>query len=215
MDNNLDVDEHWEFEAINLTLDTAGLGISVKGGLDSPDVYDNPSIYVSKIFSDGKAYNDSRLQIGDVILSVNGFPLVDVMHFEAVNAIICAGTDITFYVRRKKCRIYDRIPTPPLQSETPIAPVVDSLIQVKLNKGDKGFGLCISGGRNNQHIKGDNGIFVTRVVDNGVAERDGRICVGDQLIAINECNLEDVTYEEAVNTMRNSSRVSIITVLKK
>ncbi|CAG2171770.1 unnamed protein product [Oppiella nova] len=239
--DGLEVDEHWEYEAVNLCLRKAGLGMSIKGGLDSPDQYDDPHIYVSKVFTDGMAYADGRLQLGDVILSVNGFPLIDVMHFEAVDAIISAGTEITLYVKRKRCTIYERIPTPPVPDDTYDEPReyeevegiedqvdndqsldgddneghIPGLISVELNKGDKGFGICISGGYDNQHIKGENGIYVTKVVDNGVAHRNGRIVVGDQLMAINDIDLENVSYDEAVAAMRSSPMVSVLIVRRK
>ncbi|CAG2107441.1 unnamed protein product [Medioppia subpectinata] len=233
----LDADEHWEYEAINLSLRKAGLGMSIKGGLDSPDSYDSPHIYVSKVFTDGMAYADGRLQLGDIILSVNGFPLIDVMHFEAVDAIISAGTDITLYCKRKRCRIYDRIPTPPITPTPPATPTppdtpipldtpippgvdpivdeVDGLMEVRLDKGSGGFGVCISGGVDNEHRKGDGGVYVTKVVPNGVADRDGRLAKGDQLLAINDVSLESVTYEEAVAAMRNSPPMSVLTVFRK
>ena len=200
--------------AYRSTYPTKDLGISIKGGLDSPaEGTDDPCIYVSKIFIDGMAFADGRLQLGDVILSVNGFPLIDVMHFEAVDAIISAGIEITFYVKRKKCFIYEQIHEIEDVDDVPIE--AEGRLEVELNKGDKGFGICITGGTDNQHIKGDDGIYVTRIVENGVAERDGRIDVGDLLIAINDISLEAVTYDEAVNAMRLSPRKSVLIVVKK
>jgi hypothetical protein len=35
-----------------------------------------------------------------------------------------------------------------------------------------------------QHIPGDNGIYVTKVMDGGAAAADGRIAVGDKLVAV-------------------------------
>lgn len=203
---DLEIDENWEFEYIRLDVSSKGLGISIKGGLDSPDIHNNPSVYVSKVFIDGMAFKDGRLQLGDIILSVNGVPMTDVMHFEAVDIILNAGPEIIFYVQRKKCFIYEQIPEPI---------EVEGVFKVELNKGDKGFGICISGGSDNQHIKGDNSIYVTRIVDNGVAQMDGRIEVGDRLLAINDVRLEDFTYEEAVSAMRLSPKKSLLTIAKK
>jgi len=153
-------------------------------------------------------FKDGRLQLGDIILAINGQPMDEVMHFEAVDAIISAGTDITFHIKRKKCFIYEQIPDPPV--------AVEGLIEVHLNKGNnKGFGICISGGTDNQNTTHDNGINVTRIVDNGVAQKDGRIGVGDLLVAINDVSLEDVTYEEAVNAMRLSPKKFVLTIIKK
>jgi hypothetical protein len=55
---------------------------------------------------------------------------------------------------------------------------------VELFKGSKGLGFTIAGGIGNQHIPGDNGIYVTKVMDGGAAAADGRISVGDRLVAV-------------------------------
>ena len=47
-----------------------------------------------------------------------------------------------------------------------------------------GLGFSIAGGIGNQHIPGDDGIFVTKVIEGGAAEQDGRLAVGDRLIAV-------------------------------
>ena len=51
-------------------------------------------------------------------------------------------------------------------------------------QGSKGLGFTIAGGIGNQHIPGDNGIYVTKVMDGGAAAADGRIAVGDRLVAV-------------------------------
>ena len=47
-----------------------------------------------------------------------------------------------------------------------------------------GLGFSIAGGIGNQHVADDNGIFVTKVIDGGAAQQDGRLAVGDRLIAV-------------------------------
>jgi C-terminal processing protease CtpA/Prc len=47
-----------------------------------------------------------------------------------------------------------------------------------------GLGFSIAGGVGNQHIAGDNGVFVTKIIDGGAAHQDGRLMVGDRLIAV-------------------------------
>lgn len=47
-----------------------------------------------------------------------------------------------------------------------------------------GLGFSIAGGVGNQHVAGDNGIFVTKVIEGGAAHQDGRLTVGDRLIAV-------------------------------
>ena len=47
-----------------------------------------------------------------------------------------------------------------------------------------GLGFSIAGGEGNQHIPGDNGIFVTKIIEGGAAEVDGRLAVGDRLLMV-------------------------------
>ena len=47
-----------------------------------------------------------------------------------------------------------------------------------------GLGFSIAGGVDNQHIAGDNGIFITKITDGGAAQLDGRLSAGDRLIAV-------------------------------
>lgn len=58
------------------------------------------------------------------------------------------------------------------------------VMEIELLKGSKGLGFSIAGGIGNQHIPGDNGIYVTKIMDGGAAQIDGRLCVGDKLIAV-------------------------------
>ena len=52
------------------------------------------------------------------------------------------------------------------------------MIEVELLKGNKGLGFTIAGGIGNQHIPGDNGIYVTKVMDGGAAAADGAAADG-------------------------------------
>lgn len=57
-------------------------------------------------------------------------------------------------------------------------------MEIELIKGNKGLGFSIAGGIGNQHIPGDNGIYVTKIMDGGAAQVDGRLVVGDKLVAV-------------------------------
>lgn len=57
-------------------------------------------------------------------------------------------------------------------------------MEIELHKGATGLGFSIAGGIGNQHIPGDNGIYVTKIMDGGAAQIDGRLLVGDKLVAV-------------------------------
>lgn len=91
---------------------------------------------------------------------------MDVPHAAAVDALKKAGNVVRLNVKRK------RPPTGP------------KAMEIDLVKGGKGLGFSIAGGIGNQHIPGDNGIYVTKVMDGGAANVDGRLAIGDKLIAV-------------------------------
>lgn len=57
-------------------------------------------------------------------------------------------------------------------------------MEIELVKGGSGLGFSIAGGVGNQHIPGDNGIYVTKIMAGGAAHRDGRLRVGDKLLMV-------------------------------
>lgn len=73
------------FRLITLRRNSQGLGFNIVGGKDSQHIAGHSGIFVSIIKSDGPAYSDGRLSVGDLILSINGVDLVNKTHDEAVS----------------------------------------------------------------------------------------------------------------------------------
>uniref|UniRef100_V5GR91 Disks large 1 tumor suppressor protein n=1 Tax=Anoplophora glabripennis TaxID=217634 RepID=V5GR91_ANOGL len=201
---NLDTvngDDEWEYEEIILERGGAGLGFSIAGGTDNPHIGDDTAIYITKLIPGGAAAMDGRLRVNDSILSVNDVPVVDVQHAIAVEALKKAGNTVKLCVRRRR------------------QPRNMRLMEIELVKGNKGLGFSIAGGIGNQHIPGDNGIYVTKVMDGGAAQVDGRLLVGDKLVAVRdavkgEVNLENVTHEDAVATLKTTQDRVVLVVAK-
>lgn len=51
-----------------------------------------------------------------------------------------------------------------------------------------GLGFSIAGGTGNQHIEGDNGVFITKIIEGGVAESEGSLQVNDKLLKVSHFN---------------------------
>lgn len=47
-----------------------------------------------------------------------------------------------------------------------------------------GLGFSIAGGVGNQHVPGDNSIYVTKIIEGGAAHKDGRLQIGDKLVSV-------------------------------
>ncbi|XP_060082856.1 disks large homolog 1-like isoform X2 [Ylistrum balloti] len=185
----------WEYEEIPLERGNTGLGFSIAGGSDNPHIGEDPAIFITKIIQGGAAAADGRLKMNDIIVKVNETDVSNATHSEAVDALKQAGTRVVLYVKRLR------------------APL-ENVLEIELVKGNKGLGFSIAGGIGNQHIPGDNGIFVTKIIEGGAAEQDGRLAVGDRLIAVNDDNLENVSHEEAVAALKATQEVVRLTIAK-
>ncbi|XP_011343161.1 disks large 1 tumor suppressor protein isoform X12 [Ooceraea biroi] len=196
--NKVNGDDDWEYEEIGLERGGAGLGFSIAGGTDNPHYGNDTAIYITKLIPGGAASADGRLRVNDTILQVNDVSVVDVPHAAAVDALKRAGNTVKLYVRRRRHT---------------------QLMEIELIKGNKGLGFSIAGGIGNQHIPGDNGIYVTKIMDGGAAQVDGRLVVGDKLVAVRNAlqgdkNLENVTHEEAVATLKATQDRVVLLVAK-
>uniref|UniRef100_A0AAY4B7Q3 Disks large homolog 1 n=1 Tax=Denticeps clupeoides TaxID=299321 RepID=A0AAY4B7Q3_9TELE len=173
----------------------SGLGFSIAGGTDNPHIGEDPSIFITKIIAGGAAAQDGRLRVNDSILRVNDVDVRDVTHSKAVEALKEAGCIVRLYVRRRKA-------------------LTEKMVDIKLVKGPKGLGFSIAGGVGNQHIPGDNSIYVTKIIEGGAAHKDGKLQIGDKLLAVNCVCLEEVSHEDAVAALKNTPDVVYLKVAK-
>uniref|UniRef100_A0A3Q2Z6P9 Discs large homolog 1-like protein n=1 Tax=Hippocampus comes TaxID=109280 RepID=A0A3Q2Z6P9_HIPCM len=173
----------------------SGLGFSIAGGTDNPHIGEDPSIFITKIIPGGAAAQNGQLKVNDSIVRVNETDVREVTHSGAVEALKDAGGLVRLCVRRKKS-------------------LNDKILDIKLVKGPKGLGFSIAGGVGNQHVPGDNSIYVTKIIEGGAAQKDGRLQIGDKLIAVNASSLEEVTHEEAVAALKSTPDVVYLRLVK-
>ncbi|XP_050389394.1 protein scribble homolog isoform X6 [Patella vulgata] len=166
------------------------LGLSIVGGSDHsshPFGADEPGIFVSKIVKDGAACK-THLKIGDRILTVNGMDVTSATHQEAVMALIAPTHQIRLKVRHD----------PPPQG----------LKELVVNKlpGEK-LGMSIKGGIKNYSAnpmdKNDEGIFISRINEDGAVARDNRLIIGQRILEVNGQSLLGATHQEAVRALRS------------
>ncbi|XP_075959404.1 disks large homolog 3 isoform X9 [Anarhichas minor] len=188
-------DGMYKYEEIILERGNSGLGFSIAGGIDNPHIPDDPGIFITKIIPGGAAAMDGRLGVNDCVLRVNEVDVSEVVHSRAVEALKEAGPVVRLLVRRRQA--------PP-----------ETILEVNLLKGPKGLGFSIAGGIGNQHIPGDNSIYITKIIEGGAAQKDGRLQTGDRLLAVNNIVLQDVRHEEAVAALKNTSDMVYLKVAK-
>uniref|UniRef100_A0A7N8XZZ4 Protein scribble homolog n=1 Tax=Mastacembelus armatus TaxID=205130 RepID=A0A7N8XZZ4_9TELE len=78
-----------------------------------------------------------------------------------------------------------------------------------------GLGISIAGGKGSTPYKGDDeGIFISRVSEEGPAARAG-VKVGDKLLVVNGVDLHEAEHHTAVEALRSSGATVSMTVLRE
>ncbi|NXL58109.1 DLG1 protein, partial [Chordeiles acutipennis] len=171
----------------------SGLGFSIAGGTDNPHIGDDSSIFITKIIAGGAAAQDGRLRYDDFLCWVSlGYPCTDFLIFKAVDLNI----NPLFMLGIIPCLNFSKI------------------LHIFKSHIFSGLGFSIAGGVGNQHIPGDNSIYVTKIIEGGAAHKDGKLQIGDKLLAVNSVCLEEVTHEEAVTALKNTSDFVYLKVAK-
>lgn len=71
---------------------------------------------------------------------------------------------------------------------------------VELPKTDQGLGFNVMGGKEQ-----NSPIYISRIIPGGVADRNGQLRRGDQLIAVNGVNVECECHEKAVELLKSAT----------
>ncbi|XP_037341223.2 tight junction protein ZO-2a isoform X2 [Pungitius pungitius] len=111
------------------------------------------------------------------------------------------------YLRRLSSRSYSAITMNPVMEET-----VWEQYTVTLQRDPKmGFGIAVSGGRDNPNDEsGETSIVVSDVLQGGPA--DGFLFENDRVIQVNAVSMEGALHSAAVQTLRKCGKVAKITV---
>lgn len=193
-----------EIETIVLHKGDSGLGFSISGGVDNHHIVDDPGVFVTKILPGLPAEMDGRLKMDDQILSVNGNSMEGVSHGQAVQALKDAGSTVVLVVRHGVGLAISRSVTPHARTPPPLSPELP-FITVVLNKvPGKGLGFSIAGGKDNMHVEGDDGIFITKIIPGGAADADGTLSVGDRVIKVDDHSMVGIFHSDAVSILKST-----------
>ncbi|KAI0215440.1 Multiple PDZ domain protein [Lamellibrachia satsuma] len=157
----------------------SGLGLSIVGGADTL----LGAIIIHEVYEEGAAAKDSRLWAGDQILEVNGEDLRDATHERAIQVLRETPSTVCMLVFRDESVLRDE-------------DIYDVFTVDLMKKPGRGLGISIVGRRN------DTGIFISDVVKGGVADADGRLMQGDQILSVNGEDMRDVSQEHAAAVLK-------------
>ncbi|XP_077331229.1 multiple PDZ domain protein isoform X7 [Lithobates pipiens] len=166
---------------IDISKGRTGLGLSIVGGADTL----LGAIIIHEVYEEGAASKDGRLWAGDQILEVNGIDLRNATHDEAINVLRQTPQKVRLSVYRDEAQYKEED--------------MYDILNVELQKKPgKGLGLSIVGKRN------DTGVFVSDIVKSGIAETDGRLMQGDQLLTVNGEDVRNATQEAVAALLKCS-----------
>ncbi|XP_019368382.1 PREDICTED: pro-interleukin-16-like [Gavialis gangeticus] len=132
--------------------DGTGLGFSLAGGTDQ-----HRPVTIHRVFTGGLAARDGSLQPGDEVLSINGHPLGDCSHAQALWVLHRArAARQAVVVLRRGSKDVAPNGTPPFAPEEPA-----TVLSVQLMKDSGGLGFSLAGGRGS--LRGDQPLTVQRV----------------------------------------------------
>ncbi|XP_023614034.1 E3 ubiquitin-protein ligase LNX isoform X2 [Myotis lucifugus] len=175
---------------INRADPNESLSIRLVGGSETPLVH----IIIQHIYRDGVIARDGRLLPGDIILKVNGMDISNVRHNYALRLLRQPCRVLWLTVLREQ-KFRSRNNGQALDSCGPR----DDSFHVILNKSSPEEQLGIKLVRKVD----EPGVFISNVLDGGVADRDGQLEENDRVLAINGHDLRYGSPESAAHLIQH------------
>uniref|UniRef100_A0A8C6LQX6 Ligand of numb-protein X 1 n=1 Tax=Nothobranchius furzeri TaxID=105023 RepID=A0A8C6LQX6_NOTFU len=180
------------------------LAISIVGGNETPLV----RILIQDIYREGVIARDGRLLPGDMVLKVNGIDISNVPHSYAVTTLRqpCQLLRLTV-LREQRHRYRSHSHGHPHGHGHDVAgglphPVRDDSVHVVLNKNTPDEQLGIKLVRRAE----EHGVYIFHLLEGGLAARDGQLCTGDRVLAINGHDLRYGAPEHAALLIQASEQ---------
>ncbi|XP_073452267.1 PDZ domain-containing protein 7 [Aquarana catesbeiana] len=190
------------------------LGFSVRGGSEH-----GLGIFVSKV-EEGSSADLAGLCVGDKIAEVNGISLESITMGSAVK-VLTGNNRLRMMVRRmgkvpgikfsrekttwvdvlRKRLVVEKGSSTPSDSSSEDG--MKRIIHLYTSSDDTCWGFNIRGGK-----EYGLGIFVSKVDPGGLAEERG-IKVGDQVLAANGINFEDISHSKAVEVLKGLTHIML------
>ncbi|XP_047431060.1 multiple PDZ domain protein [Mugil cephalus] len=167
---------------IEICKGNVGLGLSIVGGCDTL----LGAVIIHEVNDGGAAQRDGRLQAGDQILEVNGIDLRQATHDEAIAVLRLTTQRVRLCVFRHQ----------EAYREEDLWDVFSLELRPRPTEG---LGFATVGKSN------DTGIFVSDIIRGGVADSDGRLLLGDQILSINGEDVRAASQQHAQKLLQSCS----------
>ncbi|XP_032857679.1 FERM and PDZ domain-containing protein 2 isoform X2 [Tyto alba] len=209
-----------EIYTVELVKEDGTFGISVTGGINTS--VRHGGIYVKSIIPRGPADKDGQIKIGDHLLEVDGISLCGITHKQAVEHLKKSGQIAKLVLERGNYRLPEPCLAANGRKENQCAVVSvatsftdgtkdycfltdDNTFEVKLtkNSGGLGFSVLQMEGDACKHLEG--AIFrIKRLFPGQPAEENGKIEVGDIILAVNGKPIQGLLYQDVLHLLRGA-----------
>ncbi|XP_039404041.1 membrane-associated guanylate kinase, WW and PDZ domain-containing protein 1 isoform X26 [Mauremys reevesii] len=204
-----------------------GFGFVIVSSVSRPEA----GTTFGRIIEGSPADRCGKLKVGDRILAVNGCSITNKSHSDIVNLIKEAGNTVTLRIipgdessnatlltNAEKIATITTTHTPqqilqeprnntkPKQEsqfdfKPPQAAQDQDFYTVELERGAKGFGFSLRGGR-----EYNMDLYVLRLAEDGPAERCGKMRIGDEILEINGETTKNMKHARAIELIKNGGR---------
>ncbi|CAF2332315.1 unnamed protein product [Rotaria sp. Silwood2] len=162
------------------------LGLTISGGIDKAG---KPR--VAQLKSGSIAQKSDMLEIGDILIGINGIKTAGLKHEQVIDLIKQVEDQLTLDIE------YD-LPKWPIHA---VNTVHTKTIQIQLEKEGQSYGFILRGGDSDEKAK-TRPLIITRIRPQGPADREGTLKIGDRVLAINGINVSGATLQDAHKLMR-------------
>uniref|UniRef100_A0A8D3CE29 Membrane-associated guanylate kinase, WW and PDZ domain-containing protein 3 n=1 Tax=Scophthalmus maximus TaxID=52904 RepID=A0A8D3CE29_SCOMX len=213
-----------DHESFDITLhrkDTEGFGFVILTSKSKPPLGVIPH-KIGRIIEGSPTDRCGLLHVGDRISAVNGRSIIELSHNDIVLLIKEAGNVVTLTVVPEDEEGRSQLVRPQHSSTQRAGDSVrdgtqpgrpqssrcrrDGCLTVELERGPRGFGFSLRGG-----TEYNMGLYILRLAEDGAAQLDGRIHVGDEIVEINGEPARGISHTRAIELIQaGGSKVALL-----
>uniref|UniRef100_A0A4W6E7R9 Multiple PDZ domain crumbs cell polarity complex component n=1 Tax=Lates calcarifer TaxID=8187 RepID=A0A4W6E7R9_LATCA len=169
-------------------------------------------VIVKTILPGGIADQDGRLRSGDHILRIGDTDLYGMGSEQVAQVLRQCGNRVKLVVTRGPVGV--NLPLPLTFSQGYEEEEETEAFDVSLTKNTQGLGITIAGYVGDKNSE-PSGIFVKSITKDSAVDQDGRIHVGDQIIAVDGVNIQGYTNQQAVEVLRHTGQTVHLKLIRR